>query len=91
VRLRPKHYDYVFGVSQYKFFGYHVGALYGRYELLDQLRAYKVRPAEVVPPHKFEIGTKCHEGPAGTTAAITTWLTWGPSLARPLPNSTLLV
>jgi selenocysteine lyase/cysteine desulfurase len=47
-----------------------VGALYGRYELLDRLQAYKVRPAEDVPPHKFETGTKNHEGLAGTTAAI---------------------
>jgi selenocysteine lyase/cysteine desulfurase len=47
-----------------------VGALYGRYELLDQLQAYKVRPAEDVSPHKFETGTKNHEGLAGTTAAI---------------------
>jgi len=54
----------------YKFFGCHVGALYGRYELLDRLQAYKVRPADDVPPHKFESGTKNHEGLAGTTAAI---------------------
>jgi selenocysteine lyase/cysteine desulfurase len=47
-----------------------VGALYGRYELLDRLQAYKVRPADDVPPHKFETGTKNHEGLAGTTAAI---------------------
>jgi cysteine desulfurase family protein (TIGR01976 family) len=56
--------------SAYKFFGPHAGALYGRYELLDRLRAYKVRPADDVPPHKFETGTKNHEGLAGTTAAI---------------------
>ncbi len=60
----------MFRVPQYKFFGPHAGALYGRYELLDRLRAYKVRPAEDVPPHKFETGTKNHEGLAGTTAAI---------------------
>jgi len=47
-----------------------MGALYGRYELLDRLQAYKVRPADDVPPHKFETGTKNHEGLAGTTAAI---------------------
>jgi selenocysteine lyase/cysteine desulfurase len=70
VRLRSKHYDYVFGVPQYKFFGSHVGVLYSRYELLDHLKAYKVRPAEDIPPHKFETGTKNHEGLAGTTAAI---------------------
>jgi cysteine desulfurase family protein (TIGR01976 family) len=56
--------------SAYKFFGPHMGVLYGRYELLDQLRAYKVRPAEDYPPDKFETGTKNHEGLAGTTAAI---------------------
>jgi cysteine desulfurase family protein (TIGR01976 family) len=56
--------------SAYKFFGCHAGALYGRYELLDRLQAYKVRPAEDVPPDKFETGTKNHEGMAGTTAAI---------------------
>jgi cysteine desulfurase family protein (TIGR01976 family) len=54
--------------SAYKFFGCHVGALYGRYELLDHLRAYKVRPAEDHPPHKFETGTQNHEGLAGTRA-----------------------
>jgi selenocysteine lyase/cysteine desulfurase len=47
-----------------------MGALYGRYELLDRLQAYKVRPAQDVPPHKFETGTKNHEGLAGTKAAI---------------------
>jgi selenocysteine lyase/cysteine desulfurase len=60
----------VFRVPQYKFFGPHQGVLYGRYELLDRLRAYKVRPADDVPPHKFETGTKNHEGLAGTAAAI---------------------
>ncbi|MEJ2557882.1 MAG: aminotransferase class V-fold PLP-dependent enzyme [Anaerolineae bacterium] len=60
----------MFGVPQYKFFGPHMDVLYGRYELLDQLRAYKVRPAEDYPPDKFETGTKNHEGLAGTTAAI---------------------
>jgi cysteine desulfurase family protein (TIGR01976 family) len=56
--------------SAYKFFGPHQGVLYGRYDLLDQLRAYKVRPAENHPPDKFETGTKNHEGMAGTTAAV---------------------
>jgi len=56
--------------SAYKFFGPHQGVLYGRYDLLDQLRAYKVRPAEDHPPDKFETGTKNHECMAGTTAAI---------------------
>ena len=57
-------------VPTYKFFGSHLGILYGRYYLLDQLRAYKVRPAENHPLDKFETGTKNHEGLAGTAAAI---------------------
>lgn len=56
--------------SAYKFFGPHVGVLYGRYDLLDRLRAYKVRPAKNKPPHKFETGTQNHEGIAGTLAAV---------------------
>jgi selenocysteine lyase/cysteine desulfurase len=57
-------------VPTYKFFGPHLGVLYGRYDLLDLLRAYKVRPAGDQPPDKFETGTKNHEGMAGTTAAV---------------------
>ncbi|MGQ9784972.1 MAG: cysteine desulfurase-like protein [Anaerolineae bacterium] len=56
--------------SAYKFFGPHVGVLWGRYEILDRLKAYKVRPAGDQPPDKFETGTKNHEGIAGTTAAV---------------------
>jgi cysteine desulfurase family protein (TIGR01976 family) len=56
--------------SVYKFFGPHLGTLYGRYELLDSLPAYKVRPAENTPPHKFETGTQCFEAIAGATAAV---------------------
>jgi hypothetical protein len=44
--------------------------LYGKYDLLDNLRAYKVRPAEDQPPGKFETGTQNHEGQAGTLGAI---------------------
>ena len=56
--------------SPYKFFGPHSGVVWGRYELLDQLPAYKVRPAENIPPHKFELGTGNFEAMAGVTAAI---------------------
>jgi cysteine desulfurase family protein (TIGR01976 family) len=56
--------------SAYKFFGPHVGIMYGKYELLERLPAYKVRPAEDRPPYKFETGTQNHEGIAGTTAAL---------------------
>jgi cysteine desulfurase family protein (TIGR01976 family) len=56
--------------SVYKFFGPHLGALYGRYELLESLPAYKVRPADNAPPHKFETGTQSFEAIAGATAAV---------------------
>jgi len=56
--------------SPYKFFGPHMGAVYGRFDLLDGLRAYKVRPAHDEPPGKFETGTQNHEGIAGTLGAV---------------------
>ncbi|MCG3119440.1 MAG: Cysteine desulfurase SufS [bacterium] len=56
--------------SVYKFFGPHVGVLYGKYPLLEKLPPYKVRPQENDPPHKFETGTLNHEGIAGAAAAI---------------------
>ena len=52
--------------SAYKFFGPHVGILWGRAELLDSLPAYKVRPAA----DRWETGTQNHEGIAGTLAAV---------------------
>ncbi|HET6598091.1 MAG TPA: cysteine desulfurase-like protein [Anaerolineales bacterium] len=56
--------------SSYKFFGPHAGALYGKYDLLDQLKAYKVRPASDELPYKFETGTQNHEGIAGVLGAL---------------------
>ncbi len=56
--------------SAYKFFGPHVGILYGRAELLERHRPYKVRPATDEPPHSWETGTVNLEGIAGTAAAI---------------------
>jgi cysteine desulfurase family protein (TIGR01976 family) len=57
-------------VSAYKFYGPHNGALYGKYELLDDLDAYKVRPAPDLPPGKWETGTQGFESLAGVTAAV---------------------
>ena len=57
-------------VSAYKFFGPHLGALYGKRELLERLQAYRVRPAPTEPPGKFETGTQNHEGIAGTLGAL---------------------
>jgi cysteine desulfurase family protein (TIGR01976 family) len=74
--------------SLYKFFGPHLGALYGRYELLESLPAYKVRPADDLPPHKFETGTLSFEALAGATAAINYLASVGQRFgAEPLPGA----
>jgi cysteine desulfurase family protein (TIGR01976 family) len=51
--------------SPYKFFGPHLGMLYGRRELLERLRAFRVRPAGDGLPGKWETGTQNHEALAG--------------------------
>ncbi len=51
--------------SAYKWFGPHLGALYGRADVLDRLPAFKVRPAH----DRFETGTPAYESIAGTLAA----------------------
>ncbi|HSR49360.1 MAG TPA: cysteine desulfurase-like protein [Acidobacteriota bacterium] len=56
--------------SPYKFFGPHSGLLYGKKALLEQMEAYKVRPASDDLPVKWETGTQNHEAMAGVTAAI---------------------
>ena len=61
--------------STYKFFGPHLGILYGKYDLLDRLTAYKVRPAGNLPPDKFETGTQSFEAIAGALGALE-YLEW---------------
>ena len=61
--------------SSYKFFGPHAGALYGKYDLLNELKAYRVRPAGDELPYKFETGTQNHEGIAGVLGALE-YLEW---------------
>ena len=57
--------------SPYKFFGPHLGVFYGRREVLERWRPYKVRPApdDPVGP-RFETGTLPHEALAGFVAAV---------------------
>jgi cysteine desulfurase family protein (TIGR01976 family) len=62
-------------VSAYKFFGPHLGLLYGKHDHLARLRAYKVRPSPADPPGKFETGTGNFEGIAGTLGALE-YLSW---------------
>ncbi len=56
--------------SAYKFFGPHVGILWGKRQWLETLEAYKLRPAVDNLPDKWMTGTQSHEGIAGTLAAI---------------------
>jgi cysteine desulfurase family protein (TIGR01976 family) len=57
--------------SPYKYFGPHLGLAFGKRELLESWRAYKVRPAANEPVgHRFELGTSQHELLAGFVAAI---------------------
>lgn len=56
--------------SVYKFFGPHVGVLWGRRERLEALEAYKLRAAPEELPRKWMTGTQNHEGIAGALAAV---------------------
>jgi len=57
--------------SPYKFFGPHMGMLFGKRELLESLKPYKVRPATDEPVgRRFEHGTSQHELLAGFVAAV---------------------
>lgn len=56
--------------SAYKFFGPHLGILYGKAEHLEKFPAYKVRPASDNIPDRWETGTQNHEGLAGLVGVI---------------------
>ncbi|MCI0523802.1 MAG: cysteine desulfurase-like protein [Acidobacteria bacterium] len=56
--------------SAYKFYGPHIGALYGRYDLLERLDAPKLEPAPDEAPERLETGTQNHEGIVGAAAAV---------------------
>lgn len=59
-----------FACSAYKFYGPHVGVLWGRRELLAQLDPPKLAPASNQPPELLETGTLNHEGIVGAGAAV---------------------
>ena len=56
--------------SAYKFYGPHIGILYGRRELLESLDFPKLIPAPDSAPERAETGTQNHEGIAGAAAAV---------------------
>jgi len=59
--------------STYKFFGPHMGVLYGKREHLKRLRPYKVRPNTDNIPNCWEWGTLNHECIAGIKACVDYW------------------
>jgi cysteine desulfurase family protein (TIGR01976 family) len=56
--------------SAYKFYGPHVGVLYGRRALLEELDVPKLAPAPDEAPERLETGTQNHEGIVGAAAAV---------------------
>ena len=56
--------------STYKFFGPHMGVLYGKREHLKRLTPYKVRPSVNDVPYRWEMGTLNHECIAGITECV---------------------
>jgi len=56
--------------SPYKFFGPHMGTLYGKRKHLEKFKPYKVRPATNTSPECWETGTQVQELIAGIGAAV---------------------
>lgn len=63
--------------SSYKFYGPHLGIMWGRSELLESLPAYKVRPAKDVAPNRWEIGTPSYETWNALRACLDYWAELG--------------
>ena len=56
--------------SSYKFYGPHLGILYGRKEALEAVQVPKLAPAPNSSPERLETGTLNHEGIVGAAAAV---------------------
>ena len=69
VDVREMDCDFL-GCSAYKFYGPHIGVLYGRRDLLASLDFPKLAPAPDDTPERAETGTQNHEGIAGAAAAV---------------------
>jgi cysteine desulfurase family protein (TIGR01976 family) len=68
--------------SAYKFYGPHIGILYGRHDLLDSLDFPKLLPAPDTAPERAETGTQNHEGIAGASAAVDFLASLAPGVTR---------
>ena len=68
--------------SAYKFYGPHIGILYGRHELLRSLDVPKLEPAPETAPERLETGTQSHESMVGAAAAIDFLASLAPGATR---------
>lgn len=68
--------------SAYKFYGPHVGILYSRPGLLDQIEPDHLRTQKAVAPYRIETGTLNHAALAGVAAAIEYIEKWGSGGSR---------
>jgi selenocysteine lyase/cysteine desulfurase len=68
--------------SAYKFYGPHIGILYGRRDLLTSLDFPKLIPAPDLAPERAETGTQNHEGIAGAAAAVDFLASLAPGTTR---------
>jgi cysteine desulfurase family protein (TIGR01976 family) len=72
--------------SAYKFYGPHVGVLYGKRDRIEALDVPKLDPAPEAAPERLETGTQNHEGIVGASAAVD----YLASLAREAPGAPVL-
>jgi cysteine desulfurase family protein (TIGR01976 family) len=68
--------------SSYKFYGPHLGVLYGRADRLRGLDVPKLAPAPDTTPERLETGTQNHEGIAGARAAVEFLASFAPASTR---------
>jgi cysteine desulfurase family protein (TIGR01976 family) len=68
--------------SAYKFYGPHVGVLYGRRELVERLEVPRLEPASDESPERLETGTIHHEGVVGAAAAVDFLASLAPGASR---------
>ncbi len=68
--------------SSYKFYGPHLGIMWGRRDLLESLPVDKVRPAKDIAPHRWENGTPSYETWNGLSACIDYWEEIGEQFGR---------
>ena len=72
--------------SPYKFFGPHQGVLWAKAEVVEQVRAYHVRPASIHGAHRFETGTPSFESQAAVLGTVE-YLEWLGGEIDPQANS----